>query len=786
MENTPEENRMYQIQPYEALSEEVRALVDADVVMLHQMSDADILQYGWNLQDEKSKHLNEVMSRFDTSSNKEIDAILDDIMDSQKSVIPRSRRFFVREYKPSPEQKREFVGKVGELEALLKRRIDSILSNNLSYYDLISECKDLVDQYAICMMALDRYLAETDDMVLKDVLLKKKQSLASVRIANIQSALMYMKLYQNNALLANHLNEVIHLNLHQLQEQVLIQTETNEIKNALKECQNIKETIQTLSKKNIQELGNVGKMLEHGVAMPQAEEAEQQMQALLLSIKPQDRKPTTLALPSLDIKPIEAKEEKLKRVKNKRGLWNFQREDGSYVSPVWYLSLEDYTDDLAAVLRKDGRCNYMRRDGSILCKDWFEVVESFKNGFGVVTDEREVWSGRGKTKVYNVVNTNGDLLSDEWFAELDLCRFADGVIVERTSDNRQNVLLRDGDYLSNYWYLDVCQPDEKTGIYLVREDDGFPVKDILYSFMDKNGIPLTDEWFHSAHGFCEDVALVQKEYHDDYNYLKTDGKTYLSENGFSDAYDFCEGFGRVAGRDDKYNFLRKDGTLLLEEGYVLAWDYSSGFARVEREDRYQNFIDTKGHILSEVWYLEAEDFEGDFAIIKNEDGLYNFLTKEGKPLSKIWFQSAEPFMHGLSRVQLEDLLFNFLTTDGRLLYSVNRKDVAGFTETIPVGAVQRNNEKWVLIKKDGSYLDPKLGWFNDVSFDDDLIIVEKTDGTCSVLTPEGFFFTSDSYKQCLDKLEKDDELFALIEFDDESERIVKADGTPVYAKWDEN
>ena len=48
MDNVPSDNQMYSIQPYEALSEEVRALVDADTARLHEMQDTEIMQNGDN------------------------------------------------------------------------------------------------------------------------------------------------------------------------------------------------------------------------------------------------------------------------------------------------------------------------------------------------------------------------------------------------------------------------------------------------------------------------------------------------------------------------------------------------------------------------------------------------------------------------------------------------------------------------------------------------------------------------------------------------------------------
>lgn len=103
------------IVPYEKLSDESRNLVDTEVVKLCEMSEADIMQYGWDIQSTKNSILNRIISDFTTLSVEDIDEILEDIMDSGKSVIPRKRSFFVREYTPTSEDKRKFAGKVGDL-----------------------------------------------------------------------------------------------------------------------------------------------------------------------------------------------------------------------------------------------------------------------------------------------------------------------------------------------------------------------------------------------------------------------------------------------------------------------------------------------------------------------------------------------------------------------------------------------------------------------------------------------------------------------------------------------
>ena len=270
-----------EIVPYETLNEETRKLVDGDVQKLKQMQDSDVMQYGWDIQSSKNDILNNVISDFETLSVKDIDEILDDIMNSRKSVTPRKRTLLRKEYMPTSTDKKKFAGKVGDLEDAIKMQIQRILTNNDNCVRLIYECKNIIDRYAISIMAIEKYLAEKQDSFLEDVLQKKKVSLLNSRIANLQSAIMYMTLYKNNGLLVNRLYEMINVNLHHLQEQVLLQSEIDDIKKALGQCERIKDSIANLTTSNLKELtSTTGMFLAANNEEAKSEDAEKLMKQM--------------------------------------------------------------------------------------------------------------------------------------------------------------------------------------------------------------------------------------------------------------------------------------------------------------------------------------------------------------------------------------------------------------------------------------------------------------------------------------------------------------------------
>jgi hypothetical protein len=57
-----------------------------------------------------------------------------------------------------------------------------------------------------------------------------------------------------------------------------------------------------------------------------------------------------------------------------------------------------------AIVKKDGKCNYINSNGELLSNDWFDACNDFEDGFGLVVKDRK----------RNFVGSNGQLLMDIW------------------------------------------------------------------------------------------------------------------------------------------------------------------------------------------------------------------------------------------------------------------------------------------------------------------------------------------------------------------------------------
>ena len=61
---------------------------------------------------------------------------------------------------------------------------------------------------------------------------------------------------------------------------------------------------------------------------------------------------------------------------------------------------------------------------------------------------------------------------------------------------------------------------------------------------------------------------------------------------------------RMVGKDNLYNYLKIDGTLLSHQWFDEVKDFKNGFALVKLNDEY-NFINTDGKLIYEQWFYKV-------------------------------------------------------------------------------------------------------------------------------------------------------------------------------------
>ena len=236
----------------------------------------------------------------------------------------------------------------------------------------------------------------------------------------------------------------------------------------------------------------------------------------------------------------------------------------------------------------------------------FDWIEDFKEGFARVNLNYK----------YNFINTEGRILSNQWFDAA-------------------------GDF--------------HEGFAIVRIND-------KWNFINTKGQFLSQQWFYDTWDFFNGVARV--ELNGKYNFINTEGRI-LSNQGFDTAWNFSEGAARVK-LNDKWNFIGTKGQLLSKQWFDAALDFSEGFAKVKLNRKY-NFINTEGQIAFNQWFDNVRIFSEGFAVVELNDK-WNFINTEGQFLSQQWFDDAERFYEGFAAIQLNNK-WNFINTEGQIAFN---------------------------------------------------------------------------------------------------------------------
>ena len=155
----------------------------------------------------------------------------------------------------------------------------------------------------------------------------------------------------------------------------------------------------------------------------------------------------------------------------------------------------------ACLMPKDILCYYPQDKGSryFKVKLYGEISECEK--FDTKVAATEITILEEITDNFNEV-----IETTEWWKNdnvLDLLHYQeDFVIIQRPKDQLYNFIDKEGNYLSDEWFINVY--DFHDGLAIIQRGDG------LWNYIDKQGNILSNEWFSDAYSFYEGVANVQR------------------------------------------------------------------------------------------------------------------------------------------------------------------------------------------------------------------------------------------------------------------------------------
>ena len=392
--------------------------------------------------------------------------------------------------------------------------------------------------------------------------------------------------------------------------------------------------------------------------------------------------------------------------------WNAINTKGQYMFKEWFKNMSALRYGYFRVQKNDGKYYVVDSSGNLITKQGFVSIYSFnKLGISIVEDELE--DGR---YYYNAINTKGELISDQWFSEID--SFCDNGCARVKLNGEYNAISTEGKLLSNQWFSWVSDDDDENGCFKVEIND-------KYNFLSPSKGLISHQWFDCIYGFCNGFAMVELYLKDDekkWNFINKNGEL-ISNQWFDDCDNFShDGRAKVEIKGKK-NFINTNGEIVFPNWFDKITDFYEGFAEVAIIDDGEikwNFINEKGEIISKQWFDATDCFYEGLASV-SIDNEYNFINTNGELISKQWFDSVGDFNYGFARVKLNDK-WNLINTQGKIISKMWFDKLLGFRST---GAARvMLNDKWNFINKNGELMSKE--WFDHVyRFIGNYAVVEK-------------------------------------------------------------
>lgn len=266
---------------------------------------------------------------------------------------------------------------------------------------------------------------------------------------------------------------------------------------------------------------------------------------------------------------------------------------------------EDESNDSPYRVKLQNKYNYISYfDKNIICENWFDEASEF--GYN---SYRKLALVKLHDK-YNFIDRDGEFISETWFDFAS--NFDDDHYARVRIRDKANFIDTNGSFLSDMWFDDVAAFSDK--LARVENENG------KFNYIDTDGKLISDTWFDFASeqtcGYRARIELNKK-----INFINARTGKVLSNIWFDDAKDFVSmSYPVLVKLNNKWNYLKSDGSLLSNTWYDIAKSFSYGFAVVCLNDKW-NFIKTDGTALSDTWF----DY-----IYKSFNACYDYATIQYK------------------------------------------------------------------------------------------------------------------------------------------------------------
>ena len=177
---------------------------------------------------------------------------------------------------------------------------------------------------------------------------------------------------------------------------------------------------------------------------------------------------------------------RLNKIRLPEGVVDFYTKiDTAFKFRLTFDWIGSFNEGLAEV-KLNGKHNFINTEGQILSNQWFEDMWDFNNGFAVV----------GLNGKWNFINTEGQILSTQWFNNVG--SFYDGFAAVKLN-GQWNYINTEGRLLSQQWFDDMEH---------FREGSAQVFLNGKTNFINTEGQFLSERWFDDAGGFIKRFAEV--------------------------------------------------------------------------------------------------------------------------------------------------------------------------------------------------------------------------------------------------------------------------------------
>lgn len=295
--------------------------------------------------------------------------------------------------------------------------------------------------------------------------------------------------------------------------------------------------------------------------------------------------------------------------------------------------------------------NFIDMQGNLINDEWFNDDVKFKNGFGVILENKKRY----------IINEKGQKISDIGF---DHIGYSKGDYIKVKKNNKWNLIDRNGNLICQKW-LDYEYIEYFDGFILVNENPTYHLDLDKYSLISVDGDKVTNESYRKIYNFKDGYAIVRKE--DKYNFIDKEGQI-ISDTWYDEVLNFNDGIA-VVRLNNLFNYIDTNGNLLNNEWFNV--DFKTGITEIyegyvlNKVNGKYNFVDIKGKPINNSLYDDAYNFKNGFAIVKKKNK-YNFIDKLGQIISDVWFDCVYDFENGYAKVKTKKG-YNYINTKGQLI-----------------------------------------------------------------------------------------------------------------------